>query len=119
MPKHILVVDDDAPILEAMEVLFQESGYRVSTLNNPSNIVQEVTRLKPDLILLDLLLSGADGRDIVRQLKAEVHTQGIPVVLMSADTYIKEKSGEVPVAAYVKKPFDIEELELVIRKHAL
>lgn len=117
--KHILVIDDDAPILEAIQILLQESGHKAFTLSDVTNIVAEVSVIKPDLILLDLLLSGSDGRDVVRQLKAEPKTKKIPVVLMSADTYIKEKSNEVPVAGFIKKPFDIDELETVIQTHSL
>lgn len=117
MAKHIVIVDDDEAILEAVKILLQEYGYQVTALSNAAEVQSQVPLLQPDLILLDLLMSGVDGRDVVRQLKADSRTQQIPIVLMSADTYIKEKSHEVDVADYIKKPFDIEELETVIGKY--
>jgi len=114
MAKHILIIDDDPAILEAVEILLQEDGYQVSTLKEARMLIAYLDAQQPDLILLDLLLSGDDGRDIAKQIKNHQRAKDIPVILMSADTHIKEKSQEAKADAFIKKPFDILELEALI-----
>lgn len=111
MSNHILIIDDDQAILEAVQVLLELQGYRVSVIKDAQSVFDQLATLNPDLILLDLLLSGADGRDISRKIKATPETQAIPIILMSADTNIREKSQEAQADAFIKKPFDITDLE--------
>lgn len=113
----ILVVDDDQGILEALNIVVQELGYKVVTVDDAQKVVAAAEKEQPALILLDLLLSGTDGRDVVRTLRGTPSTKDIPIILMSADGKVQEKSQEVQTDGYLKKPFDLDVLEQLIKSH--
>lgn len=108
---HVWIIDDDPGILEVTEIVLQEEGYATTTIQNESELdLRLEKKIVPHLILLDVLMSGTDGRDIAKKLKSLNSTKDIPIVMMSADTKIEEKVKEAGVNDYIKKPFDIEEL---------
>src|SRR3954463_15797157 len=82
----ILVVDDDPGILDALRFLFEEEGYQVQTSEKGdyAEALHEDNGGLPDLIVLDVLLSGKDGREICRKLKSRADTRHIPIVMISA-----------------------------------
>ena len=105
--KKILVIDDDPDILDAIQMLLEEEGYFVTT----SAKGEEAERLAgnlPDLILLDVLLSGHDGREIARRLKTQILTAGIPIVMMSAHPTAHKTMKDYLVDDFIAKPFDID-----------
>src|SRR4051812_9043999 len=87
--KHIFIADDDADILQIISMMLNTQGYQVETSNNAYTIFNERTNF-PDLILLDVWMSGIDGRDICSKLKANDATKNIPVVFISANSNIVE-----------------------------
>ena len=108
----ILIVDDDPGILDALRVLFESEGYRVQTCEKgdyAESLRAEIGGL-PDLIVLDVLLSGKDGRTICRTLKSHEATRRIPVVMISAHPGAEESVKEVGADAFVAKPFTIDDL---------
>ena len=108
----ILIVDDDPGILDALRVLFESEGYRVQTCEKgdyAESLRAEIGGL-PDLIVLDVLLSGKDGRTICRTLKSHEATRRIPVVMISAHPGAEESVKEVGADAIVAKPFTIDDL---------
>ena len=116
MNKRILVVDDDTDILDIVYGALDEEGYRVET--SPSGFIfQHVQRDLPDLILLDVLLSGKDGRVLCRQLKANELTKHIPVILFSAQITKENALRESHADDFLEKPFDIQELREVVKKY--
>lgn len=117
MHKNVWIVDDDEGILEVTKIVLEEAGFTVRDISTAELLYSEIKKTLPDLILLDLLLSGTDGREICQRLKQNSATRQVPVVLMSADTQIQEKFREAGADDYIKKPFDIEELEGIVRKH--
>ena len=108
----ILIVDDDPGILDALRVLFESEGYRVQTCEKgdyAESLRGEIGGL-PDLIVLDVLLSGKDGRTICRTLKSHEATRRIPVLMISAHPGAEESVKEVGADAFVAKPFTIDDL---------
>ncbi|GLV58414.1 hypothetical protein KDH_52470 [Dictyobacter sp. S3.2.2.5] len=83
MGHHILVVDDDEGIVEVVQIVLEGEGYVVRTATNKDDL-QNIADDLPDLILLDVLLSGDDGREICRKLKGDEATKHIPVIMLSA-----------------------------------
>src|SRR5664279_3083331 len=83
MNETILVVDDDPDILLSIEILLESEGFTVNTSTKGED-AENLSSKKPDLILLDVLLSGKDGRDIALKLKSSSITKKIPIVMMSA-----------------------------------
>lgn len=108
----ILVVDDDPGILDALRVLFESEGFRVQTSEKGDYVesLGDAARGLPDLIVLDVLLSGKDGRLICRALKAADATRHIPVVMISAHPGASQSVKEVGADAFVAKPFQIDDL---------
>jgi CheY-like chemotaxis protein len=107
----ILVIDDDAAILDALEFMLEDEGYAVLTSEKAdyAESLGDGARL-PDLIVLDVLLSGKDGRTICRQLKSRPETRHLPVVLISAHPDADRSVREVGADAFLAKPFSVEAL---------
>jgi two-component system response regulator MprA len=109
----ILVVDDEAPLRELIVEVLTDAGYAVAAAATGSAAMDQVTRNRPDLILLDLMMPELDGRATVHHLRARAELATIPVVLMSASR------GAAGVAAalqtsFVAKPFDLDRLLTVV-----
>lgn len=110
--KHILVIDDDADILDAIRFTLEDEGYEVTTSEKAEyaeNLINNEGEL-PELIILDVLLSGKDGRTICKHLKAEKKTKKIPVIMISAHPDAEKSVKEVGADDFIAKPFDIDDL---------
>lgn len=111
MCKRILAVDDDLSILSVLRELLEYEGYEVSTLSTGEKVMEEITAHAPDLILLDVMLAGMDGREICKSIKEKTDTHPIPVILISATHNLSDslKADGAP-DDFVAKPFDINTL---------
>lgn len=114
MQGKILVVDDDEAILESIMIVLQEEGYTVTTTTDPFS-VDEIEKIAPDLIILDIFLSGKDGRDTARQLKEDKRTRHIPIIMISALPSAEKSAQESGAAVFLPKPFDIYNLLDLVR----
>ena len=105
--KKILVIDDDDAILDVTRIILEDEGHQVKTSDN-GEALSRLGDVVPDLIILDVLLSGEDGKELCRQLKADKATRHIPVMLFSAHSkaFLEEGIGH---NYFLQKPFDIQE----------
>jgi DNA-binding response OmpR family regulator len=119
MTKHILVVDDDPDILDALEWMLEDAGYEVQTSDKGdyAENLHDTNGGLPDLIILDVLLSGKDGRTICRLLKNRPDTRRIPIVMISAHPSAAGSVRAVGADDFVAKPFDIDELLSTVERH--
>lgn len=118
MNKKILIIDDDEGILEAVSVMLEMEGYSVCTSTKDGPELYNIIDTKhPNLILLDVLLSGVDGRDICKGLKHYAKTKDIPIIMVSAHLSAGKNFHEYGAQAFLAKPFDIEELLSTIKNH--
>jgi DNA-binding response OmpR family regulator len=117
MTKHILIADDDVAIVEVVSLVLEDDGYRISSTSDGQTVLKLDKSNLPDLILLDIWMSGIDGRDIVKHLKKQVHTQAIPVILFSANRDCEAIALECGAEDYLLKPFDIDDLLAKIKKN--
>jgi len=108
--KKLLVVDDEEDILEFLRVILEEEGYIVITTDKDDYLEKLHNDTFPDLILLDLLLSGKDGREIVKYLKMQENTKHIPVIMFSAHPNAQEMTRNAGADDFVAKPFEIDQL---------
>jgi DNA-binding response OmpR family regulator len=109
--KKIIVVDDDESLLESLNLLLSEEGYKVFPYKNGKNFKKNVSLVHPDLILMDVILPGVYGDDLIKELRgSENGISKTPVFLMSASGSAKDRSRDVDVFAFVDKPFDINDL---------
>lgn len=107
--KKIMIADDDPGIVDAIEMLLEFEGYEVSSTVDGSTVLDMKDEL-PDLLLLDIWMSGEDGRDICKKLKNESLTKNIPVIMISASRDIKESAMESGADDFLAKPFEMNEL---------
>ncbi len=108
--RKILVVDDDEGILDALQFLLESAGYGVETSLDGEILKSLEEDNRPDLILLDLLLSGTDGRTICQLLKSKSKTKNIPVIMISAHPTAKQASEECGAEGFIPKPFEMKTL---------
>nr|WP_121274192.1 response regulator [Pedobacter schmidteae] len=116
MSKKILAVDDDREIVDVIKIILEDEGYEVSTLTNGKNIFDVITSIRPDLILLDVMLAGMDGREICKSIKSHAIFKYIPIVMISA-THNLQNLLKLPGSPndFLSKPFDIENLISKVR----
>lgn len=107
---RILVVDDDLDILVVMEILLTMKGFSVEVTAKWESTFEKVDSFKPDLILLDVLISGNDGRTICKQLKSQPETKGIPIIMFSAHPSAAATIAEYGADDFIAKPFDVNDL---------
>ena len=108
--KKVLVVDDDVPILEAIADLLRAEGYDVREEPQSARAVQSAREFEPDVVLLDLMMPGADGVAVAKDLRVEPGTSAVPVVLMTAHPEAARFAGEMLARAWLRKPFSARAL---------
>ncbi|GCE28948.1 hypothetical protein KDA_44320 [Dictyobacter alpinus] len=108
--KKVIVVDDESDILEAIQVMLEDAGYSVLTRERGEDLEQLVESTLPDLILLDMLLSGEDGREITMCLRNQEETKAIPIIMMSAHPSAAQAARDCGASDFIAKPFDLDDL---------
>lgn len=111
---QILVVDDEPDILSVLVYHLSREGYRVTTAVNGQGALTAAAAERPDLIILDLMLPGMDGYEVLQRLRNADRTAAIPVILLTARREEEErvKGFEVGADDYITKPFSARELTL-------
>ena len=108
----ILVVDDEAHILELISYNLKASGYTVQTALSGEEALESLEAVQPALILLDLMLPGIDGLEVCRRVKDDPRTAGVPIIMLTArgDEVDKVLGLELGADDYITKPFSVREL---------
>jgi len=107
-----MVVDDDEEIVEMTRLILESGGYRVTRALSGEEALKSVSSAQPDLILLDINMPGMDGWEILKMLKVDEETQGIPVAMFSIKFELRDKVQGLKEGAfdYITKPFSYDEL---------
>lgn len=108
--RPVLIVEDDIDILSSLAELLRDDGYDVVTAANGYQALAQVKAHEPELILLDLMMPQMDGWRFVRELRARIPQCRAPVVLMSAAPDLASEAERLGVAAWVPKPFRLDQL---------
>lgn len=106
----ILVVEDDADLGLLLTTMLKFSGFTVYRCDTPSCVMEKIDELKPELVLTDMLLSGFDGRDICKMVKAAKDHAHVKVMMMSAHPDAEETCRDAGADEFIFKPFDMDEL---------
>lgn len=114
-----MAIDDDKAILDVISIILSDEGYNVTTLSQLDNLLEKVRGIKPDLILLDILMQGEDGREIIKLLRNNPETEYIPIVMLSANTETQKIAKVSGATAFLEKPFEIEDLVTVVEKNVV
>jgi len=107
--QHILVIDDNEDILHMLKTMLELKRYKVSIRDNAEEIEKTIDVLKPDIIIMDMLLSGMDGRDVCRELKKNPSTSNIPLLMISAHPNAQSTCLEAGADYFLSKPFDMND----------
>jgi DNA-binding response OmpR family regulator len=108
-PKTVMIADDDKAIVDAVQAMLEFGGYEVSFTYNGATILDLKENL-PDLILLDIWMSGTDGRDVCKALKKRDTTKEIPVIMISASPDLENSAKDAGADDFLEKPFDMDDL---------
>ena len=115
MSKRVLILDDDLDILQICTIVLEKKGFDVLTLNNSSQVLEQVKAYRPDVILMDNWIPGPGGIEATRSLKMGADTQDIPVIFFSANSNVTQLAREAKADYFLQKPFDISELEGIVQ----
>uniref|UniRef100_A0A7C1FUM3 Response regulator n=1 Tax=Caldilinea aerophila TaxID=133453 RepID=A0A7C1FUM3_9CHLR len=118
MPAKVLIVDDEANIVISLEFLMQQAGYEVAVARNGEEALEQIENFRPDLILLDVMLPGVNGFDVLQRVRQHASFHELPVIMLTA------KGREVEVTkglalganAYITKPFSTRNLLDEVRR---
>lgn len=114
--KRILVADDNPAILDALKIMLEEDGYSVQTTEDGA-VAQTAAKPLPDLLLLDIGMSGMDGRNICKFLKSAKETTHITVIMVSATKDIELIAKEAGADDFIAKPFQMDHLLGMVAKY--
>ena len=117
MPKKtIMVVDDDAPILELIGDILKPGGYNIVKAQSGSEALEKLKKNKPDLILLDLMMPSMDGWDVCEKIKNNKKTENIPIIFVTAkNDPISRSMGSLASVEYITKPFDMNDMKKKVK----
>jgi len=116
MGKCILLCEDSPEIQEVTKFILESKGYYVDIIDDGEKVMDEIHDHPPDLILLDLGLPNVNGKELTRQIKSDIDTKDIPVLLFSAHANLPTIAAESGADGYISKPFDLVLLEKTVDK---
>lgn len=114
MEKSILILDDDADILYFCSQVFESLGFSVATSKNCNDITKQVEDTGANVVLIDNWIPDIGGIRATQILKSTPHLKDIPVILFSANPNLANLAKEAGADNYLKKPFDLDELEKIV-----
>jgi two-component system alkaline phosphatase synthesis response regulator PhoP/two-component system response regulator VicR len=118
MKKTVLVVDDQPHIVRLIQVNLEKEGLQVSTAGDGVEGMAKVRQVKPDLVILDVIMPRKDGFEVLREMKADPELEGIPVVMLTVKTHNADIVEGLKEGAelYLPKPFHPKELVSLVKR---
>ncbi|TDT78087.1 response regulator receiver domain-containing protein [Litoreibacter halocynthiae] len=112
MSKTVLLVEDEPNIIEAISFLLERDGWTVRIHSQGDDAVDAVLRVAPDVLVLDVMLPGRSGFDILRDLRSNAATKGLPILMLTArgQTKDRELAESYGVSHFMTKPFSNDEM---------
>lgn len=104
----ILIIDDDPDIRTVMTILLKKHGHEIETASKHEEVFVKLDEFTPDVILLDVLLSGADGRQICKRIKEKGNTKNTPVIMFSAHPGAADKIDSYGADDFIAKPVNTD-----------
>ncbi|KUF10296.1 response regulator transcription factor [Pseudoponticoccus marisrubri] len=117
MAGHVLLIEDEPNIIEAIRFILSRAGWRVDTHSNGVDAAEVVRARNPDILILDVMLPGRSGYDILRDLREAPETKALPVLMLTArgqskDREMAERAG---ASRFMTKPFSNAEVLDAVR----
>ena len=118
--RTILIVDDEYDILNSLEMVFTAEGFSVRTAHDGKEALEQLAKVPlPDLILSDIMMPIMDGYALVKAVKEVPSFRKIPIILISAALLDDSKCKKKDYTHFIRKPFDLDRLILVVRQSFL
>ena len=118
MTKTILIVDDDKDWVRMLSIRLQHEGYHVEVAFDAMQAITQTINLKPDLVLLDIIMPAGDGLGVLENLRVNVKAFNIPVIALTGinDKQTKEAAEKLSISGYFVKPVDMDKLTEKLRE---
>ncbi len=118
MSKHVVLVEDEINIAEAIRFLLSQEGWRVETLANGGAAVDVIRKVSPDLVMLDVMLPGKSGFEILHELRADPIFDDMPILMLTArgQSRDREMATKAGVSRFMTKPFSNAEMLDAVRE---
>jgi CheY-like chemotaxis protein len=111
MAKKVLVIDDEPEMLSLVKYTLEKGGFEVSTCDNGRHAWDEIMRIRPDLLVLDVMLPGIDGYSLQLKISQDPQTKDMPIVVVTALEPSKTLFQKFPqVVGFMTKPFKTDDL---------
>jgi DNA-binding response OmpR family regulator len=112
MEKKILIVDDEKDWTQMLAMRLKHTGYLIDVAFDALQAVMQVIQLKPDLMILDIMLPAGSGLEVLNNIRTNAKTFSIPVIVLTArgDKETKEAAEKLGISGYFIKPVDMDEL---------
>ncbi len=117
MKKCVLIYDDDPEISLVCKIILEQESYRVETKSYCDDIIDDIKRVKPSLILMDLWIPEIGGENATNLVKNNNDTRHIPVILFSANAAIETICKRIKASGFIKKPFEVPAFIKTIEKN--
>lgn len=117
MGKRVLLVEDEINIIEAIRFLLSREGWQVDIHSDGGTAVETVRELRPDLVVLDYMLPGKNGMDILTELRADPDFERLPILMLTArgQSRDREQAERAGVSRFMTKPFSNTEVMTAVR----
>ena len=112
----LLIVDDDLSILSSLKVAMEMEGHEAFIISEGDKTLKSAIKNKPDVIIVDFLLSGITGSHISREIRSNKRTKNIPIIMVSAHPSAIEYAKASGVNSFIAKPFELDQLLAEITK---
>ena len=120
MTKRVLLVEDEANIVVSLTFLLERAGFEVESEMNGRSALARVLETPPDVMVLDVMLPGLDGFEVLRQLRADPRGEKLPVLMLTAKGQREDRDNALAVGAdrFISKPFSNAEVIDTVRQLA-
>jgi DNA-binding response OmpR family regulator len=115
MGRHVLLIEDEPNIVEAIRFILTRDGWHVSTHSDGADAVAVVQRLRPDVLILDVMLPGQSGLDVLRQLRALPDLAALRVMVLTAKGQGRDTAQSVGADVFMTKPFANADILAAVR----
>lgn len=115
---RILIVDDEPNIVLALELLMKKEGYEVHTVADGERAVQAAKELRPDLILLDIMMPNMDGYEVCQSIRSDALLKDVRIIMLTAKGREVEREKGMALGAdlYITKPFSTRQVVMKVRE---
>lgn len=112
MPAHVLIAEDEPNIVESLSFILSREGCEVTAVFDGQAVVDKIATLRPDLVILDVMLPKMDGFEVLKWIKGNAELTGVPVMILTAKGQEKDRktAEELGADAFVTKPFSNREV---------